>query len=566
MKKLIVCILAATFAVNAFAERLTREDALIYAGEFFSNTPKSALKIVWTGSDDAFYVIERSGGGFLVLSGETAVPPLIGYSYEGKFVTENMPEHVNAWFSSLARDVSELRRMRVPQSRKVSLEWETLGIRTRAGGSSRLIESALWDQGSPYNKYCPSSNGRKAVTGCVATAMAITMRHNRYPAHGYGYLNPYTTSTERTHIEGFSIEDHTYDWDKMPLKDVGRADDYAKDQIARLMYDCGVMIQMDYSPSGSGAVSMYMPAAMADHFAYSAEAMLFRKSMYKPKEWIALVKKELDADRLVFYSAQDATGQGGHAFVIDGYDENDLLHVNWGWSGAGNAYYNLDLEVEGYRFSADHGAVLGLVPDPGRSRSALTYLALTGTGLSLSSGRIEEGKTFSIDINNITNYGNADFSGPLMVVLTDENDKVKTQLCTPVGVTVQALSSASVTLSGCRMEVRPEFKDHVSLAYKDPVTSEYTVMRSDVENESVGGLATIPNFIAGKSSYSAGESFEFKLFKSGEKFKSVVWYFDGRQVSEDEDEVVLTAGTHEVKAILTKTSGIETLVRELIVR
>ena len=88
-------------------------------------------------------------------------------------------------------------------------------------------------------------------------------------------------------------------------------------------------------------------------------------------------------------------------------------------------------------------------------------------------------------------------------------------------------------------------------------------MRADVENESVGGLATVPNFIAGKNSYSVGEVFEFKLFKSGERFTSAAWYFDGERVPDDQDDVVLTAGLHEVKVVLTKSAGTETLVREL---
>jgi hypothetical protein len=376
-------------------------------------------------------------------------------------------------------------------------------------------------------------------------------------------LKSYTTKSTKTFIEGFSIEDHEYKWDLMPLTNVNRASDEAKDQIAQIMYDCGVMVQMDYSPSGSGAVSMYMPAMLAEHMGYSAEAMLFMKSMYKPKEWIALVKKELNADRLVFYSAQDSHGSGGHAFVIDGYDENDYLHVNWGWSGHGNAFYNLDMEVDGYRFANSNGAVIGLVPDPDHSREALTYLALTNTGLTLASGKIMEGKTFSVNFSYITNYGNGKYSGPIKVVLTDENDKIKADLSSLNNIEVEPLSSISGSISNCKLEVAPQFKDRVQLASKNPQTGEFEVMRADVENESVGGLATVPNFIAGKDSYSVGEVFEFKLFKSGERFTSATWYFDGVLIPADQEDVVLTTGLHEVKVILDKPSGIETLVREI---
>ncbi len=566
MKKILCFCLSLLFALSVWAGDISRQEALDYARKFFSGTPAARLSIDWTGNSQdrpAFYVINREGGGFLILSGESVVNPVLAYSYDGSFTARDMPEHVQEWFRGLEDDIAQVRLLRLAPPMDVVMQWESLGVKTKADGGSLVLESAQWDQGSPYNKYCPTTNGKKAVTGCVATAMAITMRYNKYPAHGYGSLKSYTTSTQRTFIEGFSIEDHEYKWDLMPLKDVSKASDESKEQIAQLMYDCGVMIQMDYSPSGSGAVSMYMPAILAEHMGYSAEAMLFQKSMYKPKEWIALVKQELDANRLVFYSAHDSKGQGGHAFVIDGYDQDGLLHVNWGWSGHGNAFYNLDMEVDGYRFANSHGAVLGLVPDPEHSREALTYLCLTGSGLSLSSGRITEGRSFSVGFNVVTNYGNGDFTGPLMVVLTDENDQIKANLSSPTNVTVQALSSISGTISNCKLETAPLFKDRVQLASKNPRTGEYEIVRADVENESVGGLATVPNFIAGKSSYSVGETFEFKLFKSGEKFSSATWYFDGTRVPDDEDSVVLTAGEHEVKVVLSKSSGSETIVREL---
>lgn len=568
MKRLFALTLSLLlFAGSALAEGISRQEALNHARRFFSDTPSAQFTITWTGSsenDPAFYVINRKGGGFLILSGESVVNPVLGYSYDGAFTTADMPEHMQDWFGELEQDIREVRRLKLAPTMEVARQWQELGIKTKAGGASLVLESAQWDQGSPYNKYCPTSSGRKAVTGCVATAMAITMRYNKYPAHGYGSLKSYTTG-EGVFIEGFSIDDHQYNWDIMPLTDVNKASDEAKEQIARLMYDCGVMVQMDYSPSGSGAVSMYMPAMLAEHMGYSAEAMLFKKSMYKPKEWINLIKQELDANRLVFYSAQDAKGQGGHAFVIDGYDENDLLRVNWGWSGSDNGFYNLDLEVNGYRFSESQGAVLGLVPDPDHSREALTYLCLTGKGLSLSSGHIAEGKNFDVAFNEITNYGNGKFTGPLMVVLTDEDNNIKANLSSPHSVEIEALYSLSGSITNCKLEQTPLFKDHVQLAAKNPRTGEYEVLRADVENESVGGLATVPNFIAGKNSYNSGETFEFKIFKSGEKYNTATWYFDGKLIPQDQDDVVLSAGTHEVKVVLAKPAGTEILVRELLV-
>lgn len=559
--------MASLTAVLAYADGISSDQALQYARKFFSDTPSAQLSIVWTGnsaSKPSFYVINRKGGGFVILSGDNIIDPLVGYSYTNTFTKEGMPEHLRSWFNEFENDLAQVREMQLPPEKAVLDKWDNLGIRTKASGKVE-IESAQWDQGSPYNAKCIMPDGSRAVTGCVATAMAITLRHNKYPAHGYGTLSSYTTSTYKYRIAGFSIEDHVYNWDLMPLVVNNKSiTEEEKEQISQLMYDCGVMIQMDYSPSGSGAVSMYMPSVMAEHLAYNPKAMLFRKSMYRPKEWFQLLKQELDKDKLVFYSGHDTKGGGGHAFVIDGYDEeNTMLRVNWGWGGSNNGYYNLDLEVGKYRFANDNGAVLGLEPDPDRTGQALTHLALTGGGLSLTSGKIAEGKNFSVQVNSITNYGNADFDGAVVVVLTDENDNIKTQLSSPKNVKVPALSDISTSISNCKLETSTLFKDRVALAAKNPETGEYEVLRRDVEAETVGSLATIPNFIAGKSSYSAGEVFDLKLFKSGEPFRSVTWYLDGEIIDKDEDSIVLTAGSHEIKAVLEKNNGTETIVKEL---
>lgn len=566
MRKLFVCIISILLlSLSSFAQDISRQEALQYARDFFSDTPSARLDVVWTGSEDSsFYVINREGGGFLVLSGSRILPPVIGYSYSGSFKVKGMPDNVSAWFRGFEKDLKEAKALYPRPSEEVLQQWRSLGARTKAPVQSYVLESALWDQDEPFNDKCVMPNGDKVITGCVATAMAITFRHNKYPPHGFGSLEGYITSTNRYRIEGFSIEDHYYDWDNMPLTNVYGATAEQKAQIAQLMYDCGVLIHMDYSPTGSGAISMNMPAEVAEHFHYSPEALLYKKSMYKPREWLALLRNELDQDRLIFYSAQDANGNSGHAFVIDGYDENGLLHVNWGWSGSGNGFYDLDLRVGWYRFSNSQGAVLGLVPDPNQEKAPITHLALTSNGLSLASGRIEKGVRFSIRIDKITNYGNGDYAGPLQVVLTDENDNIKANLSSPLGVTITALHEGSYTIENCMLETVPAFKDRIALAAKNN-SGEMEVLRSDVENESVGSLATVPNFISTKSSYSPGDTFELKLFKSGEKYNSATWYFDGVKVPADEDSVVLSAGEHIVKVVLEKSSGSESIIQEITV-
>lgn len=150
MKKVLAFCLSLLFTLSAFADGLSREEALQYARRFFSDTPNAQLNIVWTGDESevpAFYAINRTGGGFLILSGESVVNPVIGYSYDGSFTTKDMPEHVQSWFRGLERDIFAVREMHLAPEMKVVRAWEELGVRTKGEGTSLVLESAQWDRG-----------------------------------------------------------------------------------------------------------------------------------------------------------------------------------------------------------------------------------------------------------------------------------------------------------------------------------------------------------------------------------------------------------------------------------
>ena len=157
-----------------------------------------------------------------------------------------MPENLKQWMSGVAATIDAVRRD--GEGVKSRPEWAATH---RSAPDARKVElkTALWDQAPPFNSLCPIVTGEnvRSVTGCVATSMAIIMRYNRWPARGNGVIGGYTTTTAQTYIAAYSIDDHEYIWDYMPMNNSVGADWSAeqKYQVAQLMHDCGVAVKMD---------------------------------------------------------------------------------------------------------------------------------------------------------------------------------------------------------------------------------------------------------------------------------------------------------------------------------
>ena len=118
--------------------------------------------------------------------------------------------------------------------------------------------------------------------------------------------------------------------------------DYTETQaaaVAELMYACGVAVDMEYSTDASGAIDLFLPQAVIDYFCYNPNTSYRVRNFYSEQEWMDLIKTELNAGRPIIYSGISL--QIGHEFVFDGYDANDMVHVNWGWGGANNGYFEV---------------------------------------------------------------------------------------------------------------------------------------------------------------------------------------------------------------------------------
>lgn len=218
------------------------------------------------------------------------------------------------------------------------------------------ILSSTWGQGMPYNYYTPAGN----PVGCVATAMAQIMYYWKWPKQGKG------RSSYRLNGEVLSVNfaNSHYDWDNMHDTNDENSSSESQQAVSKLCYDCGVAIQMQYSAEGSGTYTQYVLRALHTFFGYRASTLQeLRREFFPSKEaWNAVITDELVAGRPVIYAA--TAPKGGHAFVLDGYDKDGLFHVNWGWDGNYNGYYDvLICNVNGYTFDANHRIITGIEPD-----------------------------------------------------------------------------------------------------------------------------------------------------------------------------------------------------------
>lgn len=323
--------------------------------------------------------------GFVITGADRSFSPIVGYSFNGAFDTNRLPDNLKAWLEGYVDDVVAVKNSNTKSAEIIAAqrdfrdEWDAL----EHGGSSfydakgpKAVEALVetrWDQGAGYNNYCPEYNGGHSVTGCVATAMAQIIRYHRYPTTGY-YHSSYTHITYG--LLRADYDSAVYDYSLMPVSVSAYSNAAQQNAVSLLCYHCGISVKMNYEnpthTSGSGAHSEDVPNALK-HFGY-LNSFYLNKNAFSSK-WDSLLRHDLDLGRPVYYSGSNS--EGGHAFVCDGYRNNNRYHFNFGWSGYGDGFYTLT-SVNGY--SSSQGAVFNIVPcNMGIMRDTL-YIAADGTG------------------------------------------------------------------------------------------------------------------------------------------------------------------------------------------
>ena len=338
-------------AANGFAETAFQEGFRGQSLDLFMSTPD-------------YYVFTAGAKGFVIISADDRFRPIIGYSEEDAFTSPLSPE-LAYYLNDMVEGRHLAMRSAFPQDPEVAEEWTRLlsgaPLPSRNGGrASFYLVQTRWDQGDPYNKFCPPFNGSNhSYAGCVATAMSQVMFYWKHPAHGYGN-HSYVHQTYGELSADFSAD--VYNFDIMPLTLAGASQE-GIDEVAYFMYHCGIAVDMSYSTSGSGAYSQDVPEAVMNYFDYSNACRHLRRDAYSLSDFQAILKDQFDTGWPCYYSGSDPNEGSGHAFVCDGYDDYDFFHFNWGWSGSGNGYYAIDaLNVSGYAWNSDQAVITNFVP------------------------------------------------------------------------------------------------------------------------------------------------------------------------------------------------------------
>ncbi len=332
-------------------------------------------------SQESYYVFPNANSkGFTIVSGDDRLPEIVGYSSQGSYDENNLPEgfvsfmkayqnlynKVNLGDAEALKNLAEIKAWR---NKKNASAASTSAV-------APLLGNIEWDQTSPYNNMCPKYDSvHVAATGCVATAMAQVMAYYKYPkqlkADIPGYVNRWNGIPME--IPTITREEGVYDWDNMLPKynKEANATQQQKDAVAKLMYHCGAAVKMSYGPESAAST---FSAQMVKYFGYDADLMMdLNRATFTLDKWMQIIDTELTAGRPVLYSGQ--ASDGGHQFICDGKDGEGLYHINWGWSGSQNGYFDLSLlnpekggtgsgsSTEGYNRLCS--MTIGIAPDNG---------------------------------------------------------------------------------------------------------------------------------------------------------------------------------------------------------
>lgn len=387
IKKLVpvtTLMLAALAAPQAGAAPVTPDQALAKALEVRNKSAEArrlpasvAPSIVYTetlgGSDALLYAVDYGrGAGFAIVAGDTNAPALLGYSFEGSFDRDNLPPALEWMLKGYAESVRALAK-----AGEAPVERQEIAGRT----AQDPLCASTWNQGDPYNAFCPRTGYDRAPVGCAAISMGQVMRTHAWPPKSRGTV-VYGAGRFRLNTE--------YDWASMPNSCVG-VDEEVSSGVAKMLYEVGRALYMEYTGYSSGTFCYYMPDALVTNFSYDPAVQHLDRNFFTDLQWEELIYAQIAAGMAVPYDGVATTE--GHAFVADGYDKDGYFHINWGWEGKSDGYFlltNLAPEDQGIGGSSTNSAFnnrQGATVSVRRPQGGTQPVTLTMTG-ALQQGEI----------------------------------------------------------------------------------------------------------------------------------------------------------------------------------
>ena len=421
MKRTLLLVLTVfTNILLANAEPITKARALSIATKYINNpklsndTPKTRSS--QANEQPAYYIFTNPNDKkFVIISGESKLNELVGY---GDKMTENpndQPPYFKLFLKEYERVVKEVRSKAATTTPQRPIK--------------RKVEPLLtckWSQYDPFNKYTPLSNGQHTPTGCVATATAQVMFYNKWPKNR---PQDYIASTGDD-----AKKSATYWWDEMKNTTNEMRTEHSRQAVGVLMSDIGKAVNMRYYYRGSDSNLQYACNALRDKFDYTVRYL--DKNFLPANDFLNEVMQEISDGYPVLVVG------GPHAFVYDGYDEQGLIHTNWGWGGENDGYFDINivtLNVSGFALNSgtfwDDISVVFAHPNDGKATPFKDIErgldARTTTSLTIDKTEANRSESFSAKIEKLGSYSSVKgelgvFTGKVALALyNDKNEQVK---------------------------------------------------------------------------------------------------------------------------------------------
>lgn len=427
MRKTLTLFIASLFAMPSFADDRSEQEmqtialqALCSSNLQAGGAKKAAANIAVEKyqSLDMVNVYGIKGKGVVFISKDDDIEPVLGISDED-FDVNNMPCGMKWWLNTANKSLERMKAKGITYSANPMA----------ASGRPTYFIKTYWNQDKPFNNLCPQINGSAAPTGCIATAMAQIMKYYQYPATSKGTgIYSVTTYKDKNDKEGttkwYKRElGHTYQWTAM-LSSYGIVSEDENDAVATLMADAGAASQMNYQANGSGTIEWYAAKGFAENFRYDSLAIsCLQRDFYTDAEWMEMVRKEMEAKQPVLYCGSDEI-EGGHAFLLDGIQEDGKVHVNWGWGKSGDGWFDIDVlrpNITGFTgegFNIGQSMVLGFKQQetPSADEENISQWVTDGYSFYISNNELH------VKLTNAYNYSHRVFDGKLDIVLQGMGD------------------------------------------------------------------------------------------------------------------------------------------------
>ena len=332
---------AKSLLTEVFEEPVTRSDGKTAFSKISKTTPVY-------GADQLplFYVMNYEGGGFVLLSADNRIEPVLAYSEENEFPMEELDDApgIKMWFEDISIAIEEIKSRKEPQPEYIAAQWEPEAIRhfmtcdesdndefthieTRSSGEpgpqctcdwstkNPITESKDWHQGADYNIRCPLIGGVRAQAGCHPIAMARVMYHHKKPP-----------------VYDFDLS-HANNWNG----------------IYQLVADCGYVIGAVYGTQETSAYMSEIMPAFKNYFGY-------RSAVWRGDINLSIVKSNINSNRPVYLRGRSNTS--GHAWITDGYKTFvycvicygiyaqlpgiNYLYMKWGWGNMCDGWFRSD--------------------------------------------------------------------------------------------------------------------------------------------------------------------------------------------------------------------------------